>query len=60
MLEIIRQAMVNDDMGQQRLQEAEQRLAPTGGQLACSPRVDPALEEQDVEMTATHAAGSEC
>ena len=55
--ERIRQAMMNDDMGQQRLQEAEQRRAATEGHLT-SPRVEAAQEGQDVEMTATHAAGN--
>ena len=31
--------MTSDDVGQQRLQAAEQRLAPTGGQMASAPRV---------------------
>ena len=41
--ERIRQAMVNDDMGQQRLQEAEQRRATTGGQVSDAPRVEVVL-----------------
>ena len=53
--ERIRQAMMNDDMGQQRLQKAEQRRATTEGHLTF-PKVEVAQEGQDVEMTATHAA----
>ena len=52
--ERIRQAMRNDDMGQQRLQEAGQRRATTGGQVSDAPGVDVAQEGQDV----THAAGN--
>ena len=39
----IRQAMMNDDMGQQRLQEALQRRARTGGQVSDAPRVEVVL-----------------
>ena len=48
---------MNDDMGQQRLLEAEHPRSTTGGHLT-SPRVEAAPEGQDVEMTATHAVGN--
>ena len=49
--------MMNDDIGQQRLQEAEQRRATTGTQMPDAPRVEGAQEGQYVEMTVTHAVG---
>ena len=56
--ERIRQAMMNDDVGRQRLQEAEQRRAATAAQMQPAPRVEAAQEGQDVEMTVTHAVGT--
>ena len=56
--ERIRQAMMDDDMGQQRLQEAEQRLATRGGQLAFALREEAAQEGKEVGMTAMHSAGN--
>ena len=50
--------MLNDGMGQQRLQEAEQRRAVTGAQMTDVPRVDVSQEGQDVEMAVTHAVGN--
>ena len=43
---------MRDDVGQQGLQAAEQRLAPTGGQHAPAPRVEVGQEGQDEELTA--------
>ena len=45
--------MVSDDVGQQRLQAAEQRLAPAGGHPASATRVEVAQPGQDEEMTET-------
>ena len=56
--ERIRQAMMNEDMDQQMLQEAGQRRATTGSQVPDAPRAEVAQEGQDVEMTATHAPGN--
>ena len=41
--ERIRQGMMNDGMGQQRLHEAVQRRARTGGQVSDAPRVEVVL-----------------
>ena len=49
---------MNYDMGQQRLQEAEQRRAMTGGQVSGATRGEAVQEGQDVELTATHAVGN--
>ena len=61
-----------DEIGQQQLQEMEQRCATmrgqvvdalrvTGGPESAAPRVERAQEDQDAEMTATHArSGVEC
>ena len=50
--------MMHGDMGQQRLQAAEQRRVVTGTQTTDVPRVEVAQEGQDVDMTVTHAEGS--
>ena len=54
----IRQAMLSDDVGQQRLHAAEQRPAPTEGQQASVTRVEVTQEGQDEEMTEALAASS--
>ena len=53
-----RQAMLNDDVGQQWLHATEQRLAPTGGQQASARRVEVAQEGQDEEMTEAAASSA--
>ena len=57
-LKCIRHAMMNDDVGQQRLHAAEPRVAPAGGQLAVATRVEAAQEGPDEEMTEALAASS--
>ena len=42
--ECIRQAMMNDDMGQEKLHEMKQRREATGGQAIDAPRVTGAQE----------------
>ena len=46
---------MGDDMGQQKLQETEQRREVTGGQESRAPRVERAQEGRDAEVTAMHA-----
>ena len=46
---------LGDDMGQQKLQETEQRREVTGGQESRAPRVERPQEGRDAELTAMHA-----
>ena len=55
--ERIKQAVMNDDVGQQRLRAAEQRIAPAG-QQAVATRDEAAQEGQGEEMTEAPAASS--
>ena len=49
--ERIRQALMSDDMGQQKLHERKQRRAVTGGQVSSAPRVETSQGSQDVKVT---------
>ena len=54
--ESIRQAIPRDDMGQRRLQDAPQCRVTTGRLVLKALRVERVQEDQDAEMTATHAS----
>ena len=56
--ERIRQAMMNDDVGQQRLHMAEQRVSPAGGQLSVPRRVEAAQVGPDGAMRQAPPASS--
>ena len=56
--ERIRQAMMNDDVGQQRLHAAEQRVSPAGEQPSVATRVEAAQEGPDEAMREASAASS--
>ena len=56
--ERIRQAMMNDDVGQQRLRAAEQRGSSAGEHPSVATRVEAAQEGPDEAMNQTSAASS--
>ena len=49
---------MNDDMGQQRLHVAEQRVSPAGEQPSVATRAEAAQEGSDEQMTEAPAASS--
>ena len=57
--ERIRQAMMNDDVGQQRLHAAEQRGSSAGEQPSVATRVEAAQEGPEQIMNQASAASSE-
>ena len=56
--ERIRQAMMNDDVGQQRLRAAEKRVSSAGEQPCAATRVEAALESPDEALNQGTAVSS--